>query len=210
MRGAKSQVVLLAGILGLAGCASNTSFTNTWRDPGTKSIEFTKVLAVAISRDEGLRRSYEDEMVRAIDAGGRATGVAAYTMFSVDEIRDTAAAKVKATAAGIDGLVTMRLVGVDKEQRYEPGAAVVVGGPAYGYGGAWGYYGGAWSTVYTPGYVVTDKYVQIETHIYSLPDNKLIWAGRSETVNPESVAGLVDETGQAIRDELHREGLLGK
>jgi hypothetical protein len=210
MRGVKKHFGLLVGILGLAACASNTSFSNTWRDPSVKSIKFTKVLAVAITREEGMRRGYEDEMVNSIDAGGRATGIASYSLFTTAELQDTAQAQAKATANGVDGMVTMKVVGVDKETRYEPGSVTVVGGPGYGYGyGAWGYYGGGWATAYsTPGYTVTDKYVQVETHIYSLPDGKLIWAGRSETVNPESVAGLVDETGEAIRKELHEEGLL--
>jgi hypothetical protein len=208
MRHYKGAVLLLA-TLGSAGCASNTGFTSTWRDPTVKSVQFTKVLAVVISKEEGLRRSFETEMVKAIEAGGKAEGVPAYSLFKVEELRDTARAKPKAIAAGIDGIVTMRVVAVEKEQRYVEGSATMYGGGGY-YGNPWGYYNYGWTTVYTPGYLVTDQYVQVETHIYSLPLNKLIWAGRSETVNPGSVDKLVDEVGTAVRDELHAEGLVGK
>jgi hypothetical protein len=209
-----TKALLLAVALGSAGCASNTGFASTWRNPSVQSIHFTKVLAVAISNDESFRRRFEDEMAAAIQNNGKAKGIPAYSVFSAAELRDTTVAKAKAVAAGIDGVVTIRVVAVDKEERYVPGPSVTyTGGGIYGGGYAgrpWGYSNFGWTTVSSPGYLVTDKQVQVETHIYSLTEDKLIWAGRSKTVNPGSVAELVDEVGLAVGDELRREGLIAE
>ena len=195
-------ILLLTAGAGLLGCgAGNTEFESTWRDPSVQSIQFTKVLAVAISKEQGQRRTFEDEMVKIITANGNAQAVQSYTLLG--DIRDTAQAKQKANEAGIDGVVTMRVIGSEKEQRLVGGSAV----PSY-YGRPWGYYGYGWGSVYDPGYLVTDEMVQVETNIYSLKENKLIWAGRSETTNPGSVQELIDDVARAVGEELRRQNLL--
>ena len=56
----------------------------------------------------------------------------------------------------------------------------------------WGYYGYGWgSDVHFPGSVERDaEYVVVETTIYSVPRNQLLWAAVSETQEPEDPAAL--------------------
>jgi hypothetical protein len=56
--------------------------------------------------------------------------------------------------------------------------------------------------------VPTDTIVTIETLIYSLRQNKLVWAGRSKTTNPQDVAALVKKLSAEAAKELQRQGLL--
>jgi hypothetical protein len=196
-------LAIMAGA-GTAGCAGYaTSFDSTWHDPQAAPVSFNKVMALAITKEEGSRRSFEDQMVRAIAANGRAEGVAAYRVLAGVTPGDSAQARAAAEAAGVDGLVTMRLLGVDTEQRLVGGMPA----PAY-YGHPWGYYGYGWGTMYSPTYLETDRMVQIETNIYSLAQNKLIWSGRSRTTNPESMEQLVSEVAQAVGGELRKQGLM--
>ena len=44
-----------------------------------------------------------------------------------------------------------------------------------------------YGTVYDPGYVREDQLVNFDTNIYRVADEKLLWAGRSQTSNPKEV-----------------------
>jgi len=50
--------------------------------------------------------------------------------------------------------------------------------------------------------------VNVETNLYSLTEDKLLYAARSETFNPNSTAKMVDEIAAAIADDLESKGVL--
>ena len=81
-------------------------------------------------------------------------------------------------------------------------------GPSYGpyWGGYYGYgWGGAWGGGVD---VRTNTIVTVETLVYSLQQNKLIWAGQSNTTNPSKVDNFVRELATAARREMTKAGLL--
>jgi hypothetical protein len=190
-------MMVVAIALVLAACAS-TTLTDVWKAPDTARLQFKKVLVVAISADITWRRTIEDELVRRIRD---VQAVASYQFFADGEPRDWEGARERLKAAGFDGLVTFRLAGVDKQQTYVP--------PVYASRGVGGYWGYAWPAVYTPGYTVTDTLVQVETLVYELGDDKLVWASRSRSFNPANAKDLVNEVVDAIRDEMKKQGLIG-
>ena len=49
--------------------------------------------------------------------------------------------------------------------------------------------------------------VSVETLVYSLRQNKLVWGGQSTTTNPASVDRLVHDTAAKVA-KLERQGLL--
>jgi hypothetical protein len=56
--------------------------------------------------------------------------------------------------------------------------------------------------------VRTDTYVSIETLLYDLRRNQLVWAGQSRTMNPQDVDIFIAELVTAVADELREAGLL--
>jgi hypothetical protein len=189
--------------LGVLACSTTTTeLTNVWKDPAVSSIHFKKVLVVCMSKDIGFRRSVEDRIVSQID-----NGVASYTILNEDELKDRDRAKAKVKAEGFDGAILTRVASVEKEQQYVPGTVYATPGP---YSPMWGAYSYGWGAAYTPGYVVESKQVQVTTNIYSVPDEKLIWASRSQTTDPTSVDNLVDEVVDANVKEMEKQGLLSK
>jgi hypothetical protein len=62
--------------------------------------------------------------------------------------------------------------------------------------------------VYDPGYLRTDTIVQVETKVYALMDDKLIWAGLSETFNPRDAQARVRGVAQAVANDLKKQGLI--
>jgi hypothetical protein len=50
--------------------------------------------------------------------------------------------------------------------------------------------------------------VTVETLVYSLEQDKLVWAGRSATTNPDKVAPFVKELAAGAARELRKQGLI--
>lgn len=202
---------MIAGLLlVLPACGSSTKFIDTWANPNIDApIRFEKIVMIAITQDQSIRRTAEDQMVRNVT---RAEAVPSFQLMPGEQAKDPEYAKRIFKEEGFDGAVTMRLVGVNEETTYVPGqyvSAPYYGSPYYGYpGGFYGYYGYSYGVVYEPGYTVTNKIVVIETNIYSITDDELLWTGRSESVDPGSVRALIDEIVVALARTLTEQGLI--
>jgi hypothetical protein len=199
----------LAGALALTalGCAS-TSFNSTWKNPaaqGPLNFKGKKVAALIVSKEEGVRYGAEDALAREITARG-AIGVAAYSLIPKELTQDKEKAKEFLAKAGVAGVVAMRAVG--KEQEVSSSPATYWGGPMYATFWGGGYYGYGWGGVYSPGYVRTDTIVHVEILVYSLDQDKLVWAARSETTNPEKVGPFIKELTAKAAAELKKQGLI--
>jgi hypothetical protein len=100
----------------------------------------------------------------------------------------------------------MRLVAHDQQVIVDPGG---FSGSAYGtFGSYYSSYG--MSVSYSTGSVQTNTEVTIETLIYSLSKDKLIWAGTSRTSNPEGLQELVSEVADAVSAEVAKQGLTAR
>ena len=58
------------------------------------------------------------------------------------------------------------------------------------------------------GDIQTNTMVSIETLVYSLEQNKLVWGGQSRTTNPSNVEDLIAELSDEVAGELEKQGLL--
>jgi len=193
--------------LAALGCAS-TSFNSTWKNPaaqGPLNFKGKKVAALIVSKEEGVRYGAEDALAREITARG-AVGIPAYSLIPKELTQDKEKAKEFLAKAGVAGVVAMRAVG--KEQEVSSSPATYWGGPMYATFWGGGYYGYGWGGVYSPGYVRTDTIVHVEILVYSLEQDKLVWAARSETTNPEKVGPFIKELTAKAAAELKKQGLI--
>ena len=101
----------------------------------------------------------------------------------------------------------MRAVGKEQEISSSPGG-YYWGGPTYATFWGGGYYGYGWGGVYSPGYVRTDTIMHVEILVYSLDQDKLVWAARSETTNPEKVGPFIKELTAKAAAEMKKQGLI--
>jgi len=193
----------LAATFAVAGCAT-TTFSSIWKAPDAPQIVLSgqKVAAVVMTPNDGTRRAAEDALAREISKRG-ADGVASYTFLTDQDLKDQAAAKAHLQQAGVAGVVVMRVVSQDQSVTYSPSTWSRGYYPSFG--GYWGY---GWGAVYTPGYVRTDTIVNVETLVYSLTGDKLLWAGVSGTTNPSRVDAFVTEIVDEAAKEMRKSGLL--
>ncbi len=193
----------LAAMLAAAGCAT-TTFSSIWKAPDTPQIVLSgqKVAAVVMAPSDGTRRAAEEALAREITKRG-AEGVASYTFLSDQDLKDEAAAKAHLQQAGIEGVVVMRVVSQDQSVTYTPNTWARGYYPSF-----WGYWGYGWGAVQSPGYIRTDTVVNVETLVYSVAGDKLLWAGVSGTTNPSQVDAFVTEIADEATKEMRKSGLL--
>lgn len=206
MRTLKAALVITAAVAA-GGCGATTKFNSTWRNPEAApgSLHGQKVVAMVVSPNEATRRGAEEALARALTALG-VQGVAAYSIFPTASAQDKDRAKAAFDKFGAVGVVTMRVIGQEKEINSTGGMWYAQ--PSYGSFWGGGYYGWGWGAVYSPGYLRTDTVVSVETLVYSLKQDKLVWAGRSETTNPSRVDTFVKELADLTAQHMKKAGLI--
>lgn len=197
-----SVLVVLLTIL--SGCAT-TTIRDSWTAPDlTGPLDYQKILVVFMDPQEATRRAAENALVARI---GSDRAVASHTLFTAEEVQNAEqnqdALRSRTQAEGFDAAITMRMVDERQELNYTPGMAY----PA-AYGGFYGYYGYGWGMAYSPGYLSTDTIVSVETNVYDLGSNELVWSGVSDTLNPTEIRQTVNDIATAIEQSLRSQGLL--
>ena len=157
--------------------------------------------ALVITQDDSLRVAGEESLVRELTARGLQS-VATYRIAPKEELQSADRAKVWFEKGNVEGVVALRPVSRDKRTTYNPGMWV---NPNYST--LWGYYGYGWGSMYVPGSVEQDTVVVVETTIYSVPRNQLVWAAVSETKNPKDLRKFVEDLVKESVKELHKQGL---
>lgn len=187
-------LVLLVAFM--ASCSS-TSIVNSWKDPNSTDNpdKWDKVLVAVQSSSDVRRRVAEDELASMSEVL-----FPSYTIFpDRASVQDEAALKRKVEQGEFDAIMTMRLVDQNQQTSYVPGS----------YSGSyWGYHRGYWGGYYNPGYYRQDTYYAIETQVFSLEENKLVWSGITSTVNPSKADKAINEIARMVFKQMQRDGFI--
>ncbi len=183
---------------------TSTSIVSSWREPDKQVTvdKLNKVLVLALFKDETSRFKAEDQMVKYL----KGKGVASYSYLKTGfNENNEEALRRKIKKDGFDGAVTMRLVDVDKEKTYTPGLGSTY--PNY-YRNFSGYYYRSWSYFSNPGYYSTTKTYTVETNVYSIKEDRIIWSGLTETTDPEGVDKMTAEITKVVFRKMKKEGFI--
>jgi hypothetical protein len=198
-------------ILSLVGCGGpSTQLTGTWSNPDfQKKEEIDNIFIIGAAKTEMNRRMFETEMASALQKKG-VNAVASLTVMAFSEPITKESVEQIASEKQMDAIMITRLVDTKKETNYVPSTTYVTGSPYYGsWYGYYGYgYGAGYSVTTTPGYTYTDTIVLLETNLYELKDGTLVWAGTSETFNPNSAQDVIAPLTQLIVGNLLQNGIV--
>ena len=202
MRCPRSLHTLLAVAILLGACASKkTELVNSWKEPGLTPRRFNKMLVVYITKDAGLRQAAENHLAQRV--GSRA--VPAYKVFPDSLLQNKELAKAWVKQQGFDGAVILHPAKVEQETTVEEGQVYAV---PLSHTDMWGYWGTGYGYAYAPGYVEQDQLVSVETNVYSVAEDKLVWASRTKTYNPESVPEFIDQIVDATVAEMKKQKVI--
>ena len=187
----------------LATVSAAIEFTATYKsiDAGSVSFAGKKVAALVISNDDSLRMAGEESLARELSARGM-QAVATYRMAPKEELRTAETARPWFERANVEGVVALRPVIVDTRQAYTAGTWV---NPNYST--LWGYYGYGWGSVYVIGTVPKATRVTLETTIYSVSRNQLLWAAVTQTTSSGDLREFVEDLAKEMTKEMQKQGL---
>ena len=201
----KKLILLLLLSIVLTSCAS-TEIISSWREPNKelKISNLNKVLVVALFKNETSSHNAEDEMVRYL----KGKGIVSYDYLNSSfNKKNEEAIRTKIKKDGFDGAITMRLIDVDKETNYSKGS--ISGYPIY-YQTFSGYYFRSWNYYNDPGYYTTTKTYTVETNVFSIKEDKIIWTGLTETTDPTGVDKMTKEIAKVVYKKMVQEGFIQK
>ena len=198
-----SIVPALAVMLAVTLSAASVSFKSTYKSINAGSVTFggKKVAALVITQDDSLRVAGEEGLARELTARGM-QGVATYRIAPKEELQNGDRAKVWFEKANVDGVVAVRPVSSEKRTSYTSGTWT---SPYYST--LWGYYGYGWGSAYIPGSSEDNTFVVVESTIYSVPRNELLWAAVSETKDPKNLQRFIEDLVKASVKEMQKQGL---
>ena len=203
-------ITIVTGLLiaDLAVCG-RVKFKKTWKNPEAQptSWQGQRIAAFVITFERAVRQGAEITLARELTERG-AVGIAGHTLVPLEVFRkDPEGARRTLESEGITGAAVMRVVSSDQEVSYSPGSAHYVSGFYPTFYGYWGY---GVATLYTPGHTTANQVVFIETRLYSVTDNQMLWAGTSKTTNPKNVEKLINQLCDAVGKQVRKAGLAAR
>ena len=101
----------------------------------------------------------------------------------------------------------MRLVKADTRKTWTPS---MWSSPYYST--LWGYYGYGWGSLYAydPGQTRIDQVAVVETLVFGVPQNKLLWAAVTESTNPKDANRVIKEIVTETVKQMTEQGLIRK
>ena len=188
----------------------STKFKTAWKAPeATMTLEEgDKVLAMVISAHEESRNGAEAVLAQELGKRG-VEAVPAYAVIPKSVVQDKDKARPYIEKTGAKYAIVMRVAGQDKELRGTgPGYNLTPIGVMPYYSGFYGsYYTFGWGATYSAGTLQIDEVVHVETLIYDLGTDKLIWAGMSDTMNPSTAQKVIKDLVKAASTEMKKQGL---
>jgi hypothetical protein len=194
---------ILAAALLFTACAT-TKIINQWSDPSYTSPSFKRIIVIGVSKQNSIRRTFEDEFVAQLKALG-IDAVPSYLFIpeagQVEESRLKQAVK----QAGADAVIMTRLVRVEKKAEMTPGRYSPF--PGFGF---YRWYSSAWVGFYEPPRLdFYDIYIS-ETSLYDVMNDRLVWSGIAKTTDIGDIQKEIKEYVQTVIKALTERNLLRK
>jgi hypothetical protein len=183
--------------------AADLKFLSTWKsmDATTTSFIGKKVATLVITQDDGLMVSGEEALARELGARGM-NAIATYRIVPKPELATADKAKPWFDKAAVQGVVAVRPLSKDQVRTYTPATWT----SSY-YSSFWNYYGYGYGAYYSPGVDRVDTVVVVETLVFDVTANSLVWASVSETQNPKDLQAFISDLARATVKEMQKQGV---
>ena len=181
-----------------ATVAAAPKFSSVWKAAEVSHLKFggKKVAALVITTDQSLQMSGEEAVAREL-AARRVQSIAAYRIMPREEMRSAETARGWFERAGVEGVVALRPVSYERDRPSSP-----ISWAPYSES-FWSYYHAGWATGVTLSRQDTSSVV-VETLVFNLAPERLVWAATSETKDPKTLQSFVAELVEAVVREMQK------
>jgi hypothetical protein len=200
------RVIFAAAIVSIAmlmlGCGASTTVKTMWTDPEfqPKETPMNGVLIMGVYNQRSNALAYEAEMKKQFAAKNvKVAGSLDFWKFDEQPTKEEVQALVK--EKGYEAVLVSRVTDKQTQVDYQPG--YTYGGYGMGY---YGYYGSSWGVVHSPGYVTSYDVLFIESNLYKVSGEKLVWVGTSEVFDPSDAMDVIKSFSASIVPTLTSKG----
>jgi hypothetical protein len=190
-------------LCGVTLLAADIKFLSTWKSPDAANTSFVgkKVATLVIADEDALRVAGEEALARELEARG-IPAIATYRIVPKPELASAERAKPWFERAAVEGVIAVRPISKDKVREYSPATWT-----SSSYSSFWNYYGYGWGAYYSPGVDRTDTVVVVETLVFNMATNSLVWASVTQTTNPKELQPFISDLARATIKEMQKQGL---
>ena len=203
--------MIMLGLV-LAACSSGKESTGVWvNKEKIQGKSFHKVFIVVMTADIQARVRLENDLAAtAISHGYEAVkSVEAIPPVLSDPKMPTKDEVVgKVTSSGCDAVFVASLLDKNESVHYTPGTTAYSIQPYYTYYP--GYYSNWYPSVSTSDYYAHDKKYFLQSNLYDVASQEIMWSVQSQIFNPESLEKFSKEYTTTLIKQLEKEKLLKK
>jgi hypothetical protein len=192
---------LFSFIFLIISCAG-TELTQKQVDEAYKGKPVSNILVIAITGNEDSRRSFERKFVAQLKSAGveAISSEEAIPMPADLELKKEAIIKAVNQFKN-DAVIITHLISKEEKEALSRSDAV----QSY-YGFYHSRYMGSYA--HDPGYSSTKKTVLLETNLYDVKTEKLIWSGQSKTISRDSKDQIINDVIKVVINELQKNKLI--
>lgn len=188
---------------------SSTQTTATWSKPQHQPSNFQRVAVLGIMGSLSARQSFENEIVEQLQKQD-VPAVAAMQLLppnnsnkkniSVDQMIR------RLHQNGVDAVIVVSLSDVNRKKQYVPGTTYVR--PRTYYHRFGDYYVHTYRRVHTPGYVRRSTTYFLESTLYDLHNQEMIWTSEAKSTDPNSLRNASKSYAKSIVKSLDKDDII--
>lgn len=197
---------LLVTVFAASGCTPPPRILSQWTNPdyiplrkAVPALANKQVMVIAISRQESIRRNFEDAFVARL----RTANVKAVPSYrSIKDAGPVPEERLKEALemAGADVAIMTRLVAVEEQRRVSPGFY-----RPRRFVGIYDWYSWGWRGYYEPPRVYRYDVFVSETSVYDLATDEVLWTGTVRITDPRdfdrAISGYIETIMSALAEQ---------
>ncbi len=181
---------LFSFVILIISCAG-TELSHDQRNEAYKGKPVSNILVIAITGNEDSRRSFERKFVAQL----KSAGVEAISSEEAIPMPADLELKKEMILSAVnqfknDAVIITHLIDKEEKEVYTRGGTA--------HGGYYGYY----SRHSNRGYTTTSKTVRLETNLYDVKTEKLIWSVKSKTLSKDSKDQSINDVIRVVINDL--------
>jgi len=212
----KSLIVIFSASLLLAACSTPKESTGVWvNKEKIKGKSFNKLFIVVMTADPEARSTFENDLA-AVAASRNHPVVKSIDVIETNikdpkvPTKDEVVAKIKET--GCDGVFVATLLKKEEAVNFTQGTTAYSVAPYASYAGTTytGYYTYWYPSVSTPDYYSHDKTYIMQSNLYDVASEEVMWSVQSKIFDPETLKKFSKAYTSTLVKQLEKEKLIKK
>jgi hypothetical protein len=173
------------------------------------------VFITVLTHNMNVRSELENELASVATANGIRAVKSLSVLTPVTGVPDSVIMPIfvkKVTESGCSSVLLVSLLDSKNETKYIKGSSYSYDPTSYyGFYGTYPtYYASTYSTISTPGYYVSDDTYYLESNLYDVATQGILFSIQTKAVNPDDINKASHEFATTLVDELKDNGLLKK